>query len=82
MTGNFICDQCIGQELLFNCMIHDDEFMNAIIDYQQIPFEMNDDICNFNAEDDQYLCTDIINLNCKYYDIAKFVNNNNVPKSF
>ena len=59
MTGNFISDLCIGQELPFNCMIHDGEFMNAIIDYQQIPsklmleklnellfdpFEMDDDI--------------------------------------
>jgi len=97
MTGNFICLQCIGQGLPFNCMIHDDEFMNAIIDYEQIPsklifeklnellfdpFEMNDDICNFNEEDYQYLCNDITNLNYKYYDVDKFVINNNVPKSF
>ena len=80
MTGNFICDQCIVQKPPFNCMVHAGEFMNVIIDYQQIsmklmleklikvlfdPFEMNDDIYNFN-EDYQYVCNDITNLNYKY----------------
>jgi len=46
------------------------------------PFEMNDDIYNFNGEDYQYLCSDITNLNCKYYDVDQFATNNNVAKSF
>ena len=96
MTGNCICDQCIGKWLPFNCMIHNDEFINVIIDYQQIPskfileklnellfdpFEINDYISNFNQYC-QYLRNDITNLNCKYYDVHKFVTNGNVPKSF
>ena len=40
MTGNFICDKCIGQELPFSCLTHDDEIINAIIEYQQIPIKL------------------------------------------
>ena len=97
MNGMFICDQCIGQELPFNCIIHDDEFMNAILEHQQAPskfmieqlnellfdpFEMNEDICDFNEDDYEYLGNGINNLNCKYYDADNFVINVNVPVSF
>ena len=77
---NFICNQCVGQELPFNCMIYNDEFINVIIEYQQTPkkrmfeklneilfdpFGMNTDVCDFNEDDYEYLCNGITNLNCK-----------------
>jgi len=76
-------------------MIHYDELMNVIINSQQIPsklmrqklnqllfdpFKMNDDICNVNEEEYQYLCSYKTKLNCKYYNVSKCVTNNNVSK--
>ena len=78
----WVCNICFVNELPFNHIVHDDEFTDAINEYQQLsipisleqlndlifdPFDLNEECYDYNVEDQEYLSHGMCKLSCRYY---------------